>query len=260
MVLPVPLGNGNGECKGMGVGLAFLSLFDGALYASVLLRNDDAANCTNGTTHVSSSSSSSDAMQMQMLPCGLVVGMGDGLGCPCVLSVSIARSNNIPVTAGAGDGDGIGVWLMTHAHRRSNSIRGKSKGRGGDNSNTVVFLPVCPATVATTRSNDSHNGIEGSSEMSSRETLWTSAWNAGGLVRRVLGLPDINKSCGHNCGHSNSSGSGVDGRDREMSLALAMQEVVLRMQTLSSQQEGTTFTLVVPPPPPDTYPSNQSVN
>jgi hypothetical protein len=62
------------------------------------------------------------------------------------------------------------------------------------------------------------------------------------LLRRVLLLPDTTKSYDHNS-HFHNSGSSVgvsvDGRDRQMSLALAMQEVMLRMQALASQQEGT---------------------
>ena len=251
-VMELPGSSVRGECDGyvgMGRLMAFLSLCEGALYASVLSSSP-------------SSSLLSGMMQMQMLPCSLVAGLGDGQGGPYVVAISIAARGIIAVAPDkvkVGDSSdeldsSSGVWLVTHAHSRKRKCfrRGNSKGndRGVDNSNNVVFLPIRPAAAFATNCRDvDDNRIEGSSEMSTREGLFA----AGGWMRRVLELPDTDtvpspsSTPPHISGSniSNSSGSGVGGRDNrcQMSLALAMQEVMLRMQTLASQQEGIHFPL-----------------
>ena len=231
MVLPVPFGDG--ECEGAGVGVAFFSLCDGALHASMLLpspQDDDsgASNNSSGTINKSSSSSSSSpgSMQLQLLPCGLMAGLGDGQGSPCVLSVAVGTAIDVTGNDNIGTGEGGGgVWMVTHDHRRSNSRSSrKGDGGGGTRSSAVVFLPPC---------------AEGHFERSSGgRRRWSRDMAAGGLMRRLLGLTCTDNN--HTNGIINNNNDSSAGSERQMSLAVAMQEVMLRMQTLASQQEGAT--------------------
>ena len=220
-----------GVVPGLGEGaglLAFLSLYDGALYASVVLQATHHHDY-GSANHTTSAPSSSCAMP-QLLPCSLVVGMGDGQGGPYVLAVAVADAN---------EGGGGGVWLATHSHRRGRNVRGRGgrgRGRGERSSCAVVFLPVCPAACVT-----------GGVDRPCSGQQWSRDLSAGALVRRALGLTHNIDTSRHYNNHNhvggdhriNSSGAG-EGSSNHGALGFAMQEVMLQMQTLASQQTGTT--------------------
>jgi len=61
---------------------------------------------------------------------------------------------------------------------------------------------------------------------------------AGGMMRRLLGLTHTDNNHTNDIVNNNNDVSA--GSERQMSLAVTMQEVMLRMQTLARKQEGTT--------------------